>query len=159
MSKYKEDKESELIKYKSLILATLDYTMAIFRIKTTSFDSNENFNSIKVQTEENYKKGRLTLLKQCFRDLSEPYIENIDLKFNKYLIEKTHYGIDIFKDYNERINKIIKKGKITTDNQFYDVSILANELSQSEQKDDTKIEILNMLLVNYEKRKGKKNIA
>ena len=82
-------------------------------------------------------------------------IETRDLNFNKYLQDKTEYDIDIFKSYFQRVDKVIENGKITTDNQFYDISKMADQLCQTE-PDNEKIEKLNRLLGDYEERKSRK---
>lgn len=157
----KEEKQIELQKYRDLVLATLDYYLEnkVMQIKTADFDSDEHYKGLKIQTEEQYKKGRLTRLKQWFRDLTEMQIETGDLKFNKYLHDKTKYDIDIFKSYFQRVDKVIEKGKITTDNQFYDINIMVDQLCQTEPVDSEKIEILNRLLSEYEQRKTRKPTA
>ena len=157
----KEEKQIELQKYRDLVLATLDYYLEnkVMQIKTADFDSDEHYKGLKIQTEEQYKKGRLTRLKQWFRDLTEMQIETGDLKFNKYLQDKTKYDIDIFKSYFQRVDKVIEKGKITTDNQFYDINIMVDQLCQTEPVDNEKIEILNRLLSEYEQRKTRKPTA
>ena len=152
----KEAKQGELVKYRDLVLATIDYYLdnKLMQIKTADFDSEEHFRQLKTQTQEHFHKGRLTRLKQWFRDLTEMQIETCDLKFNKYLQDKTQYDIDIFKSYFQGIDKIIEKGKITTDNQFYDVQIMVDQLCQTEPVDDKKIEVLNKILLDYEQRKS-----
>jgi hypothetical protein len=81
-------------------------------------------------------------------------VETSDLKFNKYLQDKTGYDVDIFKSYFRRVDKVIAKGKITTDNQFYDINIMVDQLCQTEPIDKEKIETLNKLLGDYEQRKS-----
>lgn len=154
----RDEKQADLEKYRDLVLATLDYYLANkeMQIKTTDFDSVEHYKGLKKQTEEHYQKGRLTKLKQWFRDMTEMQIETIDLKFNEYLREKTNYNIDIFNSYFQRVNKVIEKGKITTDNQFYDLNIMVDQLCQSEPVENDKIEKLNRLLREYEERKSRK---
>ena len=151
----KDEKQIELQKYRDLVLATLDYYLDNneTQIKTADFDSIEHYKGLKTQTEDHFQKGRLTRLKQWFRDLTEMQVETGDLKFNKYLQDKTKYETDIFKSYFERVDKVIEKGKITTDNQFYDINMLVDQLCQTEPVDNRKIEILNNLLANYEQRK------
>jgi hypothetical protein len=151
----KDEKQIELQKYRDLVLATLDYYLdnKETQIKTADFDSIEHYKGLKTQTEDHFQKGRLTRLKQWFRDLTEMQVETGDLKFNKYLQDKTKYETDIFKSYFERVDKVIEKGKITTDNQFYDINMLVDQLCQTEPVDNRKIEILNNLLANYEQRK------
>ena len=126
----KDEKQAELQKYRDLVLATLDYYTdnKEMQIKTADYDSQEHFKGLKIQTEEHYQKGRLARLKQWFRDLTEMQVETGDLKFNKYLQDKTKYEIDIFKSYFQRVEKVTQKGKITTDNQFYDIGIMIDQL-------------------------------
>lgn len=157
----KEEKQAELLKYRDLVLATLDYYIdnKEMQLRTADFDSVEHYKGLKTQTEEHYQKGRLTRLKQWFRDLTEMQVETGDLKFNKYLQDKTNYEFDIFKSYFQRIDKVIEKGKITTNNQFYDINIMVDQLCQTEPIDNEKIEILNRLLSEYEQRKTRKPTA
>jgi hypothetical protein len=150
------EKQSELIKYRDLVLSTLDYYIDFIiemPIKTPDFDSVQHFQGFKMQTEEHFKKGRLSKLKQWFRELTEMPIETGDLKFNEYLKNKTKYDIDIFQSYYKRVDKIIEKGKITSDNQFYDVNIMVDQLCKVEPVDDKRIDVLNKLLRDYELRK------
>jgi hypothetical protein len=148
----KTDKSEELVKYRDLIIATLDYYIEnkIMDIKTTDFDSLLHFKSLKIKAADHFEKGRLTILKQMFRDMSEMQIEIRDFKFNAYLREKTGIDIDIFQNYFERITKIIKRGKITTDNQFYDVKNMVDHLCQTDPVDHKQIDILNKLMTDYE---------
>ena len=149
-----DEKQLELQKYRALVLATLDYYLdhKEYQFQTPDFDSIEHYKGLKTQTEDHFQKGRLTRLKQWFRDLIE-MVETGDLKFNKYLKDKTKYEIDIFRSYFHRVDKVIAKGKITTDNQFYDINMMVDQLCQTEPVDNKKIEILNKLLsaMNNEK--------
>ncbi|MBK7966119.1 MAG: hypothetical protein IPK10_13130 [Bacteroidetes bacterium] len=87
--------------------------------------------------------------------MTEMQIETRDFKFNKYLQDKTDSKIDIFKNYYQRVDKIIAKGKITTDNQFYDINILADHICQTAPVYKEKLEMLNILLNDFENRKSK----
>jgi hypothetical protein len=157
----KDEKQAELKKYRDLVLATIDYFLEnkFMQIKSADFDSDEHYKGLKTQTEEHYQEGRLTRLKQWFRDLTEMQVETGDLNFNKYLQDKTNYDIDIFKSYFQRIEKEIEKGKITTDNQFYDINMMVDQLCQTEPIDNEKIGILYRLLSEYEQRKTRKPTA
>jgi len=152
----KDEKEAELKKYRDLIIATLDYYIEnnLFSFKATGFDHNQRLMQLKQQTEEHFKKGRLTMLKHWFRDVTEPIIEGRDMNFNKYLNKKTNYGMDVFKSFFNRVDKVIEKGKITSDSQFYDLGIVLNDLCQSEPVDSVKIAVINKLLTAYEKSKS-----
>jgi len=153
-----EDKKAELIKYHDLVIATLDYFIDnnAFEIKTTDFDSDEHFKSLKEQATEHFQKGRLSKLKKWFQDLSEAPREARDPKFSSYLKTKTGQDAGIFEDYYDRVEKIVAKGKITSDNQFYDVNSMVDHLYQSKPVDKGKLTILNNLLAEYEQRRAKK---
>jgi len=84
-------------------------------------------------------------------------IETVDLKFNRYLQDKTKYELNIFESYFQRVEKIVEKGKITSDKQFYNIDIMVNQLSQTLPVDDKKIVTLNRLLGAYEQKKRKLN--
>jgi hypothetical protein len=152
-----EEKSIELKKFRDLVLAAIDYHLedTSTRIKTDDFDSDEYYESLTKQTIEHFNKGRLTKLKQWFKDLIEMVIETRDLKFNKYLQNKTGYDINVFEDFFKRVEKITEKGKITTDNQFYDISIMVDQLCSEQILDNEKIHILNHLLRTYENGKSK----
>lgn len=152
----KEEKQAELRKYRDLVLATIDYYLdnKVMQVKTADFDSEEYYKHLKEQSQEHFRKGRLTKLKQWFRDLTEMQVESGDLGFNKYLQNKTGYEIDILKSYFQRVEKIISGGKITSDNQFYDITMLVDKLCQAEPTDAEKIELLNKLLIDYERRRA-----
>ncbi len=152
----KDQKKEALLKYRDLVVATLDYYQdnQQFQIQSAAVDSQSYYQGLKTQTEAHFQKGRLTLLKQWFRDLTEMPIETRDLKFSKYLQDKTGYDIDIFNSFYQRVDQVIAKGKITTDNQFYDVKILVDQLCQTTPVNEEKIGILNRLLIGYEQRKS-----
>ncbi|WP_194976203.1 hypothetical protein [Aquiflexum lacus] len=155
----RDQKQVELQKYRDLVLATIDYFIdnKEIHIKTADFDSVEHYKSLRKQTEEHFEKRRLTRLKQWFRDLTENQVETGDLKFNKYLQHKTKYDIDIFHSYFQRVDKIIEKGKIASENQFHDINIMVDQLCQNEPAENDRIEKLNRLLEDYEQRKSRKN--
>ena len=159
MTKSKDDSNDnkELVKYRDLVAATLDYYLdnGVARIKTADFDSDAHYRSLKEQATEHFQKGRLSKLKQWFRDLTDMQRENRDLKFNHYLKMKTGLDVNIFQEYYDRIEKIVAKGKITTDNQFRDVSLLVDNLSQAKPVEIKKIETLNTLLRDYEQHRSK----
>lgn len=154
----KNEKQAELEKYRDLVMVTLDYHLSAngMHIRTANFDSTDYYKRLKVHVEEHYQRGRLTILKQWFRDLTEMFVECGDLAFSKYLQDNTNYDVNIFQSYFDRIEKIINKGKITSDNQFYDINIIVDRLCQIEPVDSEKIEALNRLIRDYEERKLKR---
>ncbi len=152
-----EYKESDLIKYRDLIIATIDYYIEnqIMIVNTSDFNSKEYFESLKSQTEIDFKKKRLSKLKQWFRDLTEPQIDNRDWNFNSYLQKRTGFDINIFEKFEKQIEKILAKGKITTDNQYYDIKNEVDRLWHAEGLNVQKIDSLNKLLIDFEIRKKK----
>jgi len=150
-----KERDLELNKYKDLVIATIDYCLKYeeFKIKTVDFDSEEYYRSLKIKTDEYYIKGKLSLLKQWFRDLTEMYIENTDFKFCNYLKEATEHQVNILELYYKKVDGIIEKGIITTNRQFYDISIMANYISQVKPVDINKLNLLNKLLSSFEQKK------
>ena len=87
----KEQKQAELLKYRLLVLATIDYYLEnkLLQVTTADFNSESHFGDLKKHVELFFQKGSLGRLKQWFRDLSEMQLEGRDLKFNQYLKDKT----------------------------------------------------------------------
>ncbi len=146
-----EDKKADLKKYHDLVIATIDYYLNTpsLNFKTNDFNTKSHFKNLRLIATDDFKKGRLTKLKRWFRDLTEMQVETKDFKFNEYLRETTGYDINIHQDFYKRIDKIIEKGKITSDNQFREINAYVDKLCQSEPADTNKIEKLNSLLLDY----------
>jgi hypothetical protein len=153
-----EEKVKQLELYRDLNLAALDYTLEKMDplSKTETFDPFEHLTNLKDDVTEHFQKGRLSKLKQWFRDFTEMPLETKDFNFNRYIKNKTGHDIDIFENFRKRLEKTIEKGKITTDNQYYDVNMLINDLCQTKPVDDAKIKVLNKLISDYENKKVKK---
>ena len=151
-------KNAELIKYRDLVLATLDYFIdySPMKFRSADFVSANYYQDLKTEAVEHFEKARLAKLKQWFRDLTEMQVASRDLKFNKYLQEKTNYDIDIFASYFQRIEKIVEKGKFTTDTQYYELKLMMDELNLSESLDKEKVTQLDAILSNYDARKARK---
>ena len=150
------EKQAELIKYRDLVVATIQYRLKHNELMAPhpAFDIvAEHHNTMLNQTHEHFIKGRLTMLKHWFRDLTEMYIEVRDIKFGEYLKELS--GYDIFESFFKKVEHVITQGKITTDNQFYDVSMMVDYLCQAKPVDNVKINLLNNLLIGYEEKKAK----
>lgn len=148
-----DEKQSELKRYRDILLATLDYFIdRSASIKYDEFDPVEHFNQLKQQTEEHYQKRRLTRLKQWLRDMTEEPRETGDLSFERYIKEKTGYDIDIFGNFQKRIDKIIERKKIKTENEYRDVLAMVDNLCQQIPVDQEKIDVLNNLLSDFDDR-------
>jgi hypothetical protein len=155
-----EEKAAELEKYHCLLQATIDYHLEIAPLILTNeaghtFDPGDNYRLLKLQCENHFQKRRLTMLKRWFSNMMEPFVENSDLQFSNYLRSKTGYDIDILAAFRLRVDKIVAKGKITTDNQFYEINTMVNDLWQSQPVAKQRIDTLNKLLIDYQERKEK----
>jgi hypothetical protein len=156
----KKDKQIELDYYRDLVIATLDYCIDSpdFLIQTSDFDSKKHFESCKLQTVDYYNKGRLSILKQWFRDLTEPMREGRDFEFIKYIKERTGHQIDLFADFDTRIQKIVDSKKIKTANEYRDILSKVDYLCQFESDKQHEIDLLNSLLIDFDSIMTEKQI-
>jgi hypothetical protein len=146
-----EEKQSELKQHRDILLATLDYFIERSKgINYGEFDPIAHYQQLKVQTEENYQKGRLTRLKQWLRDMTEEPGETGDLSFGRYIKEKTGYDIYIFGTFQKRIDKIIDRKRIKTENEYRDILAMVDNLCQQTPVDQDKIDLLNNLLIDFD---------
>ena len=143
------DKEFELKKYRDLVVATLDYYIVHLAFNN---EMKDEFIRLKIQTEVYYSKGKLTTLKNWFKDLTLDFIEDRDFGFNEYLIKTTNYEIDIFESYFKRIEKIIEKDQIKTDSQFYELKNYVDYLIQNNNSDKVLIQRINEILLRFESK-------
>lgn len=146
-----EEKQSELKKYKDILLATLDYLIGRSKgINYGEFDPTSHFQQLKEQTEEHFRKGRLTRLKQWLLDMTEEQRETGDLSFGSYIKEKTGYDIDIFDGFQKRIDKIIERKRIKTENEYRDVMSMVDNLCHQTPVDKERIDLLNKRLIDFD---------
>ena len=151
-----EDKQIELQRIRAILLASFDYLIATTpRIKSDSFDSQECYEDLKAQTNTLFLKGRLSELKKWLKDVTEGRRECFDFNYIGYIKEKTGYDFDIFLEFEQRIQKIENKKKITTPRQYVDVLSMADFLSQMTPTNQQRIDKLNELLLDYTSRQTK----
>ena len=143
------DKEFELKKYRDLVVATLDYYIVHLPFNNEMIDE---YIRLKTQAAVYYSKGKLTTLKNWFKDLTLDFIEDRDFGFNEYLIKTTNYEIDIFESYFKRIEKIIEKDQIKTDSQFYELKNYVDYLIQNNNSDKVLIQRINEILLRFESK-------
>ena len=143
------NKEFELKKYRDLVLATLDYYIVHLAFNN---EMKDEYIRLKTQAEVYYSKGKLTTLKNWFKDLTLDFIEDRDFGFNEYLIKTTNYDIDIFESYFKRIEKIIEKDQIKTDSQFYELKNYVDYLIQNNNSDKVLIQRINEILLRFESK-------
>jgi hypothetical protein len=146
-----EEKQLELKWHRDILLATIDYSIERSnKERYGEFDIIAHYQQLKEQTEEHYQKGRLAKLKQWLRDMTEAPREMEDFGFGRYIKDKTGYDLDIFASFHKRIDKIIERKQIKTENQYREVMSMIDNLCQQTPVDQKKIDLLNNLIINFE---------
>jgi len=144
-----EEKHLELKRYREILLATLDYSIE----RSKALDYGEtlivHYEQLKEKTDESFTKGRLTWLKSCLRDMTEAERETEDFGFVRYIKDKTGYNFDIFDKFHKRIDKILERKCIKTENQYREVLSMIDYLCQLTAVDQQKIDLLSSLLVGF----------
>lgn len=156
------EKEQELKRLRDILIAILDHSIEVARELRLSgkahpeeVDPTDEYHRIKGLIEEEYRKGQLTKLKQSFRDITEDALD--DLALRAHIKHVTGYDVDLLSDFHRRIESIIAKKRITTENQYRDVLEMVDRLCQTDPVDTEKIDTLNHLLLCFEdKLSGKK---
>ncbi len=133
-----EHKKVECEKYKILILAVFEYEPIMAR------------KDLIPKINEHVEKGRLTILKYWFKCFIEGIIENQDVKFTSFLKEKTGYDLDVFKKFNNKIERVIKRNKINTDEEYRDILIYLDNLIQSLNTNKERILHIDTLIAAYD---------
>lgn len=149
-----EQKQSELQRYKAILLATLNYLEERFggSIVFDQYDPTiEYYRQQKIQTEKYFKQRRLDTLQQQLTNLTKGLQSRADLNFASYIKEKTGYEIDIFKNLQKCIGAIVAQNEIRSQKELVDVSTMLH-LYHVKAADDKEVEQLKSLLANYSKR-------
>ena len=147
------DKHTELEKYRDLNLATLEYLSKTMKIETNDFNTSLYHQKLKIEVNECFTKGRLSKLKQWFRDLTEMPQETKDLEFSDFIEERTGHRVNLHERFENRISMILDQGRIKTENDYQDVLTKVDYLNQKESSNQTLIDQLNSLLIDFEKKK------
>jgi hypothetical protein len=157
-----EEKKLELKRLRDILHATIDYQITKYRsieIKFDGYDPIASCEHLRQLTEEHFKKGRLTRLKQWLRDLTEEPRETGDLYFDRYIKERTGYDVDIFATFEKRIDNILNRKIIKTENEHRDVLSMVDNLCQQTPVDQAKVDVLNALLIDFDNRIANKRKA
>lgn len=154
-----QEKQSELQRYKDILLATLDYLIE-------QLPTNDNYDELshveeyyrqqKLQIEKYYTQRRLDRLQQRLASLTKGLQNSTHLNFANYIKEKTSYNIDIFESLKKRIEIIIKQKEIRSKKEFNDVSVMYFFYQDTATEPD-KAEILKSLVIDYSNKKKRNN--
>lgn len=146
-----KQKQLDLEKYHTIVLATIDYLRA--RVEGSfifdGIDSvAEYYHEQKIQTEKNFEQRRLDRLQKRLISLTKDLQHRIDLNFSTYIKEKTGYEVDIFDDLRKRTEVIITQDKIRNQQDLNDVSN-ALDLYKQISNEEEKVKKLRDLIVKY----------
>ena len=123
----REMKQAALDRNRAIILATLDYHLALHAgaFVCDGVDSiADYYKQQKLQTEKYYKQRRLDRLEQRLFSLTESMRNRIDLDFGTYIKEKTGFNVDIFNELRVRVDQILLLNKIGSQKDYMDLSTM-----------------------------------
>lgn len=119
-----ENKQLELTKYRTLILATLDYHLEKSSgiIVYDQYDPiREYYEQQQVQAEKYFKLRRLDRLQQQFTRLTEQQKQRPDMEFDNYIERKTGYNFGAFEELKTRVKAIVEQGKVADGQEQIDI--------------------------------------
>ena len=149
-----EEKNSELQRYRDILLATIDYLLDRFggSFVVDQLDMTAEFyTQQKAQTLKNYKQRRLDRLQQRLKSLTKALQNEVDLNFATHIKEKTGFELDLFEDLKKRVDHILTLNEIRSEQELYDISTWLR-YRQQESADGEVVDKLKVLLSNYHNR-------
>jgi hypothetical protein len=151
-----EQKQTELERHRSILLATLDYLEQQLggSFVYDQYDpATEYYQQQKIQTEKYFKQRRLDRLQQRFSSLTKVLQHRDASAFTSYIKEKTGYDIDIFEDLRKRVAAIITQNEIRSQKELNDVGTMLHHFHETSENEE-EVEKLKLLLTNYSKEKN-----
>jgi len=151
------EKQTELHRKRSIVLATLDYLLDNYVgiIIYDDFDPVKDYYvQQQVQAEKYFKQRKLDRLDQQLHRLTEGFKHQVNLEFPHYIRERTGYEIDIFAYERNRVAGVLAKQRIDTEEESRSVSLIlkSNQLVYQDKE-----EILKFLLRDLSERKKEFN--
>jgi hypothetical protein len=146
-----EEKQSELQRHRAILLATLDYLAERLggSIVYDQYDPfTEFYQQQKIQTEKYFKQRRLDRLQQRLTSLTKGLQHRADLRYAKYIKEKTGYTIDIFEDLRRRVAAIVSQNEIRSDEELNDIGAMLRFFHETSVNEEG-VEKLKAMLANY----------
>jgi hypothetical protein len=154
-----EQKQSELQRYRIILLATLDYLQERLggSIVFDEYDpATEYYQQQKIQTEKYFKQRRLDRLQQRLASLTKGLQNRADLNFASYIKEKTGYDIDIFEDLRKRVVAIVAQNEIRSQSELNDIGTMLHFFHEKG-ADIKEVQKLKLLLNDYSKRTSQRS--
>jgi hypothetical protein len=149
-----QQKQSELHRYRAILLAALDYLEERFggSIVFDEFDpATAYYQQQKIQTEKYFIQRRLDRLQQRLASLTKRMQNREAFTFTAYLKEKTGYDIDLVEDVRKRVDAIVAQNEIRNQKELNDVFTML-QYYQTAAADEKVVENLESLLSDYSKR-------
>ena len=149
-----EQKQLELQRHRSILLATLDYLQERLggSIVFDEYDpATEYYQQQKIQTEKYFKQRRLDRLQQRLASLTKGIPNRADLEVASYIKEKTGYEMDIFEALRKRADVIVARNEIRSQSELNDTGTMLHLYHDTAAKGE-KVEKLKSLVIDYSKR-------
>ena len=142
--------QEELNRYRALNLATVKYT-SIGPMKVVidaKPELKDHFAKVEEKIEEFYAGEKLPALMKYFKDLSEVFKHDPD--YNNYIQQETGYDIDSTGMLNSRIETILNRGLIESDDEYRDVVEALSDVGPPSPISKADAVRFNNLLTDYE---------
>ncbi len=146
--------KNELDYYYKIIIASLEFDLAQEIAENSALVQLSEI-SLKEHsiTASNYlEKGQLSKLKKMWGDFFEPIREQDQIaEFDRYLKNKYNLSImPLLEKFIQRCKKIIEKGKVTSDSQYYALRSYLDMIEADDATDVELIEKIDEILDSYE---------
>lgn len=149
-----EQKQTELQRYRTILLATLDYLeqhLGGSFVYDRCDPVTEYYQRQKIQTEKYFKQRRLDRMQQRLTSLTKGIQNRDTLAFTTYIKAKTGYHIDIFEEMRKRVEAIVAQNEIRSQRELNDVSTMLHYFLETSENGEG-VEKLKLLLTDYSKR-------
>jgi hypothetical protein len=146
-------------KYKTLVLATLDYLINNHTGELVLDGADylrQSFELHKIQAEKYGKQGNLGKLQKQLDQFTRMLRSKADLNFTQYIIEQTGYELDIYAELRKLGEDILLRGEIQNDAEGQNVMNLL-QLYGKTNEDPEKEELLQGFFNDYVERRTAEN--
>lgn len=135
------EKQAELKRHKSIIDASLHYLLLHNTGKYIFDDIDQDkrrYESQKKEAEKYFDRSSLEKLEKQLKGLKHEFLFMRNLDFGKFIKKTTGYEIDIYAEHRKGYEEVLAKGRIDTDIECHDFSIMIShevtDLAELEEK-------------------------
>ncbi len=129
--------ENHLVKDEALRKVQIEFMLPMFK-------------SYKTDSEKYHSEGKLKKLQKIFKTIEQDASEDVLLE--EYVLKNTGIQLGMKDRYFKRFDKILERGKLKTNREYYFIMDQINVLCQLEVKNDEMIEKLNHFVLKYENK-------